>query len=367
MFVFQIEMTSVLSVFQAVVTPRLQTELMSLMSVFQIEVTSLCMCVGISATVSLFCLFAPKVYIVVFQPHKNVRQTAGTTSHTLSSMAFKTTRSLYGELSSLTYPVQNGSALRQSQEAGGSTVRWGEGDGGESKAEVVVDDFHDSLEDLSSDDMPDQQTRYHDLPQSHPHPHRKDGEDGSGHSLQFMDQSPDFCRAGATLHSSLAAGATVHSAAGDLESVPSSGTKTAGMARSSQSLAPGEDSADAADVYTALMPSSRQAEACNLAESYSEVEPDSYSPLALRPDLPVSSVDLLSLVSDALLDQRESGPSGSLGDKLSFGGESLLRHDPATRVSDSNLNRRNGTSLHRFRGASFGSCDNNKTSFHTDL
>ena len=32
------------------------------------------MCVSISATVALGCLFAPKVYIVLFQPHKNVRQ-----------------------------------------------------------------------------------------------------------------------------------------------------------------------------------------------------------------------------------------------------------------------------------------------------
>lgn len=34
------------------------------------------MCVNISATVALFCLFAPKVYIVLLQPHKNVRQTS---------------------------------------------------------------------------------------------------------------------------------------------------------------------------------------------------------------------------------------------------------------------------------------------------
>ena len=31
------------------------------------------MCVSISATVQLGCLFVPKVYIVLFQPHKNVR------------------------------------------------------------------------------------------------------------------------------------------------------------------------------------------------------------------------------------------------------------------------------------------------------
>ncbi len=41
---------------------------------FQIQIMALCMCLSISATVALGCLFAPKVYIVLFQPHKNVRQ-----------------------------------------------------------------------------------------------------------------------------------------------------------------------------------------------------------------------------------------------------------------------------------------------------
>ena len=31
------------------------------------------MCVSISSTVSLCCLFVPKIYIVLFQPHKNVK------------------------------------------------------------------------------------------------------------------------------------------------------------------------------------------------------------------------------------------------------------------------------------------------------
>ncbi|CAG2215483.1 GRM8 [Mytilus edulis] len=43
---------------------------------FKIEVTSLCMCVSISATVALVCVFVPKLYIVLLQPHKNVRQGA---------------------------------------------------------------------------------------------------------------------------------------------------------------------------------------------------------------------------------------------------------------------------------------------------
>jgi hypothetical protein len=31
------------------------------------------MCISLSGTVALWCFFAPKVYIVLFQPYKNVR------------------------------------------------------------------------------------------------------------------------------------------------------------------------------------------------------------------------------------------------------------------------------------------------------
>ncbi|KJH51868.1 7 transmembrane receptor [Dictyocaulus viviparus] len=40
---------------------------------FRIQITSLCMCISLSGTVALVCFFAPKVYIVIFQPDKNVR------------------------------------------------------------------------------------------------------------------------------------------------------------------------------------------------------------------------------------------------------------------------------------------------------
>lgn len=39
----------------------------------QIQISSLCMCLNISASVELGCLFLPKVYLVIFQPYKNVR------------------------------------------------------------------------------------------------------------------------------------------------------------------------------------------------------------------------------------------------------------------------------------------------------
>jgi hypothetical protein len=43
------------------------------LSTLQIQIASMCMCINISATVALGCLFTPKVYIVLFQPYKNIR------------------------------------------------------------------------------------------------------------------------------------------------------------------------------------------------------------------------------------------------------------------------------------------------------
>ncbi|KAF7989291.1 hypothetical protein HCN44_007965 [Aphidius gifuensis] len=40
---------------------------------YTIQIASMCMCINISATVALGCLFTPKVYIVLFQPDKNIR------------------------------------------------------------------------------------------------------------------------------------------------------------------------------------------------------------------------------------------------------------------------------------------------------
>ncbi|KAK3101279.1 hypothetical protein FSP39_002364 [Pinctada imbricata] len=41
---------------------------------FQIQITTLCVSISLSATVALVCLFVPKMYIIVFQPEKNVRR-----------------------------------------------------------------------------------------------------------------------------------------------------------------------------------------------------------------------------------------------------------------------------------------------------
>lgn len=41
---------------------------------FQIQITVLCVSISLSASVALVCLFTPKLYIIVFQPEKNVRK-----------------------------------------------------------------------------------------------------------------------------------------------------------------------------------------------------------------------------------------------------------------------------------------------------
>lgn len=41
---------------------------------FQIQTTTLCISISLSASVALVCLFAPKMYVIIFQPKKNVRK-----------------------------------------------------------------------------------------------------------------------------------------------------------------------------------------------------------------------------------------------------------------------------------------------------
>ncbi|KAI6218429.1 G-PROTEIN-RECEP-F3-4 domain-containing protein [Aphelenchoides besseyi] len=44
---------------------------------FQIQITSLCISISMSANVVLVCIFAPKLYIIIFEKHKNVRKKDG--------------------------------------------------------------------------------------------------------------------------------------------------------------------------------------------------------------------------------------------------------------------------------------------------
>lgn len=39
----------------------------------EIQITTLCVAISLSASVTLVCLYSPKVYIIVFQPDKNIR------------------------------------------------------------------------------------------------------------------------------------------------------------------------------------------------------------------------------------------------------------------------------------------------------
>ncbi|XP_022245723.1 metabotropic glutamate receptor-like [Limulus polyphemus] len=73
---------------------------------FEVQITTLCVSISLSAFVALFCLFSPKVYIIVFHPDKNVRKltmnsatykkaptssTCGTTNHGSSAEQVKLT------------------------------------------------------------------------------------------------------------------------------------------------------------------------------------------------------------------------------------------------------------------------------------
>lgn len=41
---------------------------------FKIQMTTLCVSISLSAYVTLFCLFSPKIYIIIFHPDKNIRK-----------------------------------------------------------------------------------------------------------------------------------------------------------------------------------------------------------------------------------------------------------------------------------------------------
>ncbi|XP_064632052.1 metabotropic glutamate receptor 3-like [Lineus longissimus] len=48
---------------------------------FEVQITTLCISISLSASVTLVCLFAPKMYIIVFQPDKNVRKLTMNSAH----------------------------------------------------------------------------------------------------------------------------------------------------------------------------------------------------------------------------------------------------------------------------------------------
>ena len=63
--------------------------------VAQIQLTTLCITISLSAYVTLFCLYSPKLYIILLHPEKNVRKLTMNTAkkppaeHQVTSFAFK--------------------------------------------------------------------------------------------------------------------------------------------------------------------------------------------------------------------------------------------------------------------------------------
>ncbi|KAL8605714.1 hypothetical protein ACOMHN_059783 [Nucella lapillus] len=325
---------------------------------FRIEVTSLCMCVAISSTVSLFCLFAPKVYIVVFHPHKNVRQPTNPTSFMSSSS--KTARSFYGCSASIAFPVVNGScSLRPNAEEERCSLRETAVD---NKVEVL-NAFHDSMEDLSCGDMPSPAASHDDL---------KLSTNLDNSSVRFIDQSPDSPR-----NSSLG--------------MPASGESANNFTDASSPFfqhPPGDIDA-CSDVSSPSIPAPPRGEID--ASSSSEVSspyvrhPTRVDHIELPMEYMIEANEQMSL-SELLMpkkstdthdDVRLTEPPDQLPDRQSLpyssmmgltqerpgagrAADSLARMEASSRVSDSNLNRRSGHPLYSLREKTgFGSCDNN--------
>lgn len=66
----------------------------------QIQITTLCVSISLSAYVALFCLFSPKIYIIIFHPDKNVRKltmNSATYKRALTSSTLATAASNHGQ------------------------------------------------------------------------------------------------------------------------------------------------------------------------------------------------------------------------------------------------------------------------------
>ncbi|KZC12066.1 Metabotropic glutamate receptor 8 [Dufourea novaeangliae] len=63
---------------------------------YKVQIASMCMCINISASVALGCLFTPKVHLVLFQPYKNVRPGQSNTAALQSSNRAAYSMRFYG-------------------------------------------------------------------------------------------------------------------------------------------------------------------------------------------------------------------------------------------------------------------------------
>ncbi|XP_070193852.1 metabotropic glutamate receptor 7-like [Littorina saxatilis] len=357
---------------------------------FKIEVTSLCMTVGISATVSLFCLFAPKVYIVVFNPHKNVRQTTATHSYNVSSaLGPKPSRSLFCPTSSSAFPLHNGTASCQEAGGGGGAGAVARGEGTKSSRVEVMNAFHDSLENLSCEELHQTDPLQHGLSSSMHFTKRspdflrvdttamgtRPAASVSELHIRFMDQSPVYCGPAPPLNNrQFPPDHTVAFVAGEeATSAPlPSTTNTTVLTQEAETPEDSPGMIGITEVLSSMLIGAPQ-QPDNMVEIYSEVDVDPHAPLVLEGEFPdpraeaASAIDSLLGPSLSRVDVDRERPS-SVQDRNLNAGDSLLRLEPASRISDSNLNRRNGRGgLNRVRQTSFGSCDNNKTSLLGDL
>ena len=75
------------------------SEVNSSVCVLQVQITTLCVAISLSASVALICLYAPKIYIIVFHPEKNVRKLTMNSATYRRALTSSTAQSInHGEL-----------------------------------------------------------------------------------------------------------------------------------------------------------------------------------------------------------------------------------------------------------------------------
>lgn len=89
---------------------------------YKIQIASICMCISISASVAVCCLFIPKVYIVLFQSYKNVRQTGSQSSAHKSRFALSKTPTQGSSQAGCPRPLQPNGDLTTSPSMDESSV-----------------------------------------------------------------------------------------------------------------------------------------------------------------------------------------------------------------------------------------------------
>ncbi|KAL0108286.1 hypothetical protein PUN28_015079 [Cardiocondyla obscurior] len=123
---------------------------------YKVQIASMCMCINISASVALGCLFTPKVYLVLFQPYKNVRpghpNTGGLQSGNRAAYSMRFTVGRSQTMQSVTSgsrsspPMARGGAGRADERKHANEQR------ARTEAEVYVNGDNDGGNDSGDDD-----------------------------------------------------------------------------------------------------------------------------------------------------------------------------------------------------------------------